>query len=166
MSDADTIRGPIAIEDVPWGEAGEGVRFFMRYRVLSDTRKDGRKIGIAYEELPSGKQSVPFHYHLLEEEHIIALEGEATLRLGDKRHRIKAGDYVGFPAGQQAGHCLINEGDKPFRYIVIGDHEPNDICVYPDSNKILIRKFDRAILRDGDRLDYWEGERADEPVKI
>jgi hypothetical protein len=24
----------------------------MRYRVLSDTRKDGRKVGIAYEELP------------------------------------------------------------------------------------------------------------------
>lgn len=165
MTDSQTIRGPIAIEDVPWGEAGQGVRFSMRYRVLSDTRSDGRKIGIAYEELPPGKQSVPFHYHLLEEEHIIALEGEATLRLGDKRHRIKAGDYAGFPAGQRAGHCLINEGDKPFRYIVIGDNEPNDICVYPDSNKISIRRFDRAILRDGERLDYWDGERADEPVK-
>ena len=91
--------------------------------------------------------------------------GEATLRLGEERHRIKAGDYVGFPAGQRAGHCLVNEGDAPFRYIVIGDHEPNDICVYPDSNKVLVRKLDRAIFRDGQRLDYWDGERVDEPVK-
>lgn len=166
MTDGQAIRGPIAIEDVPWGEAGQGVRFSMRYRVLSDTRGDGRKIGIAYEELPPGKQSVPFHYHLLEEEHIIALEGESTLRLGDKRNRIKAGDYVSFPAGQRAGHCLINETNAPFRYIIIGDHEPNDVCVYPDSRKLLIRSFDRAIIRDGDRLDYWEGERADESVRI
>jgi len=165
MSEKKAIRGPIAIEDVPWGEAGHGARFFMRFRILSDTRKDGRKIGIAYEELPPGKQSVPFHYHLLEEEHIIGLEGEATLRLGDKRYPIKAGDYVGFPANQRAGHCLINEGDKPFRYIIIGDHKPNDVCVYPDSRKILIRGFDRTILRDGERLDYWDGERADEPIE-
>ncbi|MFZ5675936.1 MAG: cupin domain-containing protein [Pseudomonadota bacterium] len=164
MAESKTVRGPIAIDSIPWGEAGEGVRFFMRYRVLSDTRSDGRKIGIAYEELPPGKQTVPFHYHLLEEEHIIGLDGEATLRFGDARYRIKAGDYVGFPAGQRAGHCLINEGDKPFRYIVIGDNDPNDICVYPDSNKISIRRFDRAILRNGERLDYWDGERAGEPV--
>ena len=54
----------------------------------------------------------PFHYHLLEEEHIIALEGEATLRLGEERHRIKAGDDVDSPAGQRAGHCLVNEGTR------------------------------------------------------
>jgi len=165
MADSEKPRGPIAIDSVPWSDDGQGERFAMRYRVLSDTRKDGRKIGIAYEELPPGKQSVPFHYHLLEEEHLIALEGEATLRLGEERHRIKGGDYVGFPAGQRAGHCLVNEGNAPFRYIVIGDHEPNDVCVYPDSNKVLVRGLDRAIFRDGQRLDYWDGERVDEPVK-
>ena len=165
MADAEKPRGPIAIESVPWTEAGDKARFAMRYRVLSDTRGDGRKIGVSYEELPPGKQSVPFHYHLLEEEHIVALEGEATLRLGEERYRIKAGDYVGFPAGQRAGHCLVNESDAPFRYIVIGDHEPNDVCVYPDSNKVLVRALDRAIFRDGARLDYWDGERADEPLQ-
>jgi uncharacterized cupin superfamily protein len=133
-------------------------------RVLSDTRKNGRKIGISYEELPAGKQSVPFHYHLLEEEHIIALEGEATLRLGESRYRIRAGDYVGFPAGQRVGHCLINESDAPFRFLMIGDHEPNEVCVYPDSAKVMVRGLDRAIFRDAERLDYWDGERAEEPV--
>ncbi|HEX5078018.1 MAG TPA: cupin domain-containing protein [Geminicoccaceae bacterium] len=164
MADDQKPRGPIAIDSVPWSSWSHGVRFASRYRVLSDTRKDGRKIGVAYEELPPGRQSVPFHYHLLEEEHIIALEGAATLRLGDERYRIRAGDYVGFPAGQRAGHCLINDGDSPFRFLMIGDRQPNEVCVYPDSRKVLVAALDRAVFRDGERLDYWDGEPADEPV--
>ena len=158
-------RGPVAIDSVPWTEWGHGARFHLRYRTLSDTRKGGgHKIGIGYVELPPGKQSVPFHYHMLEEEHIIALEGEATLRLGEDRYTIKAGDYVSFPAGQRAGHCLVNESNAAFRFLVIGDNQPDEVCVYPDSNKVAIRALG-AILRDVERLDYWDGERADEPVK-
>jgi uncharacterized cupin superfamily protein len=103
---------------------------------------------------------------MVEEEHIIAMEGEATLRLGEDRYKIKAGDYVGFPAGQRAGHCLINESDAPFRFIIIGDHQPNEVCIYPDSNKVLVRAYDGVMLRYTENLDYWDGERADEPVKI
>ena len=159
-------RGPVAIDSVPWTEWGHGARFHLRYRTLSDTRKGGgHKIGIGYVELPPGNQSVPFHYHMLEEEHIVALEGEATLRLGEDRYSIKAGDYVGFPAGQRAGHCLINESDAPFRFIMIGDHQPNDVAIYPDSKKVLVRAYDGVILRYTEGLDYWDGERADEAVK-
>ncbi len=161
-------RGPVAIESLPWTEWSEGVRYGSRWRVLSDSRgADKRQIGVSYEELPPGKQSCPFHYHMVEEEHIIALEGEATLRLGDERFTIKAGDYVGFPAGQRAGHCLVNEGDKPFRFIMIGDNDPNEVCVYPDSNKVSVsalRDNDRFIVRNGERLDYWDGEKKDEPL--
>lgn len=164
MTDQEGPRGPVAIDSVPWMEWSEGVRFGSRARILSDTRNAGRKIGIAVEELQPGKQSVPFHYHLLEEEHIIALEGRATLRLGDKRLPIGAGDYVCFPAGERAGHCLVNESDTPFRFIIIGDYEPDDVCVYPDSNKVMVRNLDRAIFRNGDRLDYWDGEKKDEPA--
>lgn len=162
-------RGPIAIDSVPWTEWSEGVRFGSRYRVLSDTRGDDkRKIGVSYEELPPGKQSCPFHYHMAEEEHIIALEGEATLRLGDERYAIKAGDYVCFPAGQRAGHCLVNESDKPFRFIMIGDNDPSEICVYPDSEKVLIRSLiderGHFIVGAGKRLGYFDGEKPDEPI--
>jgi uncharacterized cupin superfamily protein len=156
--------GPIRIEDVAWTEWHEGVRFGSRYRVLSDTRGGARKIGVAYEELPPGKQSCPFHYHMLEEEHIVALDGEATLRLGAERYPLRAGDYVCFPAGEPAGHCLINEGEEPFRFLIIGDHEPSEVCAYPDSNKVLVRALDRAIFREPRRADYWDGERADEPI--
>ena len=164
MADHDKPQGPVSIDSLAWSEWSRGVRFASRFRVLSDTRNGGRKIGIAYEELPPGKQSVPFHYHLLEEEHIVALEGEATLRLGSERHRLKAGDYVCFPAGHPAGHCLVNETAAPFRFLIIGDHQPNEVCLYPDSNKLMVRALDRAVFRDGGRLDYWDGERENEPV--
>lgn len=161
-------RGPIAIESVPWDLWSDGVRYGSRVRVLSDTRGvDKRKIGISVEELAPGKQSCPFHYHTVEEEHIVGLEGEATLRLGDERYTIKAGDYVAFPAGQRAGHCLINEGETPFRFIMIGDNEPNEVCVYPDSNKINVRALhdgERFIQRIADRLDYYDGEKKDDPL--
>lgn len=167
MSD-EKPRGPVAIESVPWIEWSEGVRYASRFRILSDTRgEDRRKIGVSYEELPPGKQSCPLHYHMLEEEHIIALEGEATLRLGDERYTLKAGDYVGFPPGQRAGHCLINESDKPFRFIMIGDNQPNEVCVYPDSNKFSVRSLNddaRFIQRFSTRADYWDGEKKDEPL--
>jgi uncharacterized cupin superfamily protein len=105
---------------------------------------------------------------MIEEEHIVALEGEAALRLGDERFTIRAGDYVGFPAGQRAGHCLINESDKPFRFIMIGDNAPNEVCVYPDSGKVSVRSLaderGRFIVRDENRLSYFDGEKPDEPI--
>ena len=162
MNDA-APRGPIAIDSVPWQEFSEGARFANRFRVLSDTREGGRKIGVSYEELPPGKQSAPLHYHMVEEEHIIALEGEATLRLGEERFTLKAGDYVAFPAGQRAAHCLINESDKPFRFIMIGDRAENEVCVYPDSGKIMVYNLGRLILREAESLDYFDGERTDKP---
>ncbi len=159
------LRGPVAIDSVPWQEFFRGARFGNRFRVLSNTRgEESRKIGVSYEELAPGKQSVPFHYHLIEEEHIIALEGECTLRWGEERFCFKAGEYVCFPAGERRGHCLLNETDKPFRFIMIGTHDPNEVAVYPDSNKIMIRGLDRAILRDENRLDYFDGEKQDEPL--
>jgi len=161
----DKPRGPVAIESVPWTEFFSGARFGNRFRVLSNTRgEEKRKIGVSYEELAPGKQSVPFHYHLIEEEHIIALEGECTLRLGEERFLFKAGEYVCFPAGVRLGHCLLNETDRPFRFIMIGTHDPNEVAVYPDSNKIMIRGLDGAILRDENRLDYFDGEKANEPL--
>lgn len=157
-------RGPVAIESVAWDEWGQGARYQSRMRVLSDTVETTNHIGVAVEELQPGKQSAPFHYHLLEEEHVIVLEGSMTLRLGEEELPLKAGDYCCFPAGRSEGHCFIDRRTEACRYIIIGDRNPNEVCVYPDSNKVLIRGFNRKIIRDGAQLDYWDSEKADEPL--
>lgn len=164
MSDDDKPQGPVAIEAGPWEDWSEGVRYGGRVNTLSDTRTGGRKIGIAVEILAPGKQSCPFHYHMVEEEHMIGLEGQATLRLGEERLPIRAGDYVAFPAGVRVGHCLVNEGDKPFKFIVIGNRDTNEVAFYPDSGKMMIFNTGRTVLRGGEEVDYWDGEKADQPL--
>ncbi len=51
------------------------------------------------------------------------LEGEVTLRFGDERLTMKKGDFMSFPAGQRIGHCFVNEGTQPVRYLVIGERK-------------------------------------------
>jgi uncharacterized cupin superfamily protein len=93
---------------------------------------------------------------MLEEEHLWILEGRATLRLGDERHAVAAGDYVVFPAGRRVGHCLINDSDAVCRYLIIGERNPNEVAVYPDSGKVRVRWLDENFRRAP--IDYWDGE--------
>lgn len=153
---------PFAVDDVPWETWEEGVRFGGRVQRVGQ-RAGGSRVGVLIEELPPGRQSVPFHWHTREEEHLYFLSGRATLRLGDERHAVKAGDYVCFPAGQALGHCLINDSAESCRYLVIGERSPDDVCTYPDSGKVMIRSAGRLIVSNAPQRDYWDGERADVP---
>src|ERR1700753_111595 len=103
---------PIASDTVPWSSFGKGERFGIRYRHLTPAAiGESYRVGVSIEELLPGKQGSPFHFHMLEEEHVLLLEGECTLRLGEERYLMKAGDYVCFPAGRQVAHCMINHTD-------------------------------------------------------
>lgn len=113
-------------------------------------------MGVLMEELPPGKQSSPAHYHLLEEEHLLVLEGQMTLRLGEQTYEMSAGDYACFPAGQATAHTLINKSTAPCRFLIIGEHNPNDVVVYPDSGKVLVRATQEVYRKAA--VDYWEGE--------
>ena len=156
---------PIASSRVPWTESLDLPRFQARYRHLTRALLGmDYRIGVTIEELFPGSQSAPFHYHLFEEEHVLILEGSLTLRLGDGRHPMQAGDYVCFPAGQKAGHCLINESDAVCRYVLVGERNPNEICVYPDTNKIMVRALGRPAIFDANATrSYWAGEETGLP---
>lgn len=158
MTDSKSAYAPIPSSSVT-PEVFERGRFGSTVRHLTRAVMGDRPyhVGVVIEELPPGKQSCPFHFHMLEEEHVLVLEGECTLRLGEERLRLRPGDYALFPAGEKTGHCLINETDRPCRYVVIGEDNPNESCVYPDSNKVSNRwlgeRYDRAGIRE-----YWDGE--------
>jgi len=151
---------PVAAADIAWRTWGHGETFVTRSRHLTQAVVGERayRVGVVIEELAPGKQSCPFHFHMLEEEHILVLEGECTLRLGEDRLHFKAGDYACFPPGEMTGHCLINESDAICRYVVIGENNPNEVCVYPDSNKHSVRWLDRTLYDNAARREYWDGE--------
>ncbi|MDQ0474999.1 cupin domain-containing protein [Labrys wisconsinensis] len=159
---------PIASDDVPWEGWNAVPRFGVRYRHLSRAALGSDyRVGVAIEELPPGKQTAPAHWHVFEEEHVFILEGSLTLRLGADRHAMSAGDYACFPAGQRAAHCLINSGEEPCRYVIIGESNPNEVVVYPDSNKVLLRALGRRTILDlAATRGYWDGEDTGLPPGI
>lgn len=157
---AERSYPPISTDSVPWTEWSDVPRFSLRYKHLSEAVLGADYgIGVAIEELPPRMQAAPAHYHIFEEEHLYLLEGTLTVRLGDVRHTMRPGDYICFPAGQKAGHCLINETGSVCRYVIIGENNPKEVIVYTDSRKVLIRALGRRALFDLSAMrGYWDGE--------
>jgi uncharacterized cupin superfamily protein len=156
-------KAPVSFDNIAWEPWSEGARFGGRVKHLTmAVMERAYHVGMLIEEVAPGKQSCPFHYHLLEEEHVLVLGGRATLRLGGETYEMKPWDYVCFPAGQRAGHCFINTSAEPFRYLIVGERKPHDVCIYPDSNKMLVRALDREhdIFDMGATKNYWDGEKT------
>jgi uncharacterized cupin superfamily protein len=156
---------PISSLDVPWTAWADVPRFAIRYRHLTlASVGEGYRVGVAIEELAPGKQSSPAHYHIFEEEHVYILEGALSVRIGADTHHMKAGDYVCFPAGQKAGHCLINNSGATCRYVIVGENNPNEVSVYTDTNKVLVRALGRRTIFDmAARRGYWDRENTGLP---
>lgn len=151
----DGLFEPFPIDRVPWHQHARGARFGMRYQHLSSFG-GGTQISVSNEILEPGRQANPFHYHLLEEEHLLMLDGALTLRLGGKTFVMHAGDYVCFPAGQKAGHSLFNHTDAPCRYLIIGNPHPHEVAVFPDTGRVEV-KLMRTGYRQDATLGYWDG---------
>lgn len=159
---ADGIYEPFATHRVPWVQHRQGERFGMDYQHLSSFG-GGTQISVSMEVLPPGKQANAAHYHMLEEEHVLLLEGSLTLRLGAKAYLMTAGDYVCFPAGQRAGHALINHTDTPCRYLVLGAPDPNDVAVHTDSGRVSVKLMGTGYAEKS-AMAYWDNEPFDTPV--
>jgi uncharacterized cupin superfamily protein len=154
--DAEGISRPFSVDAVPWTEYAHGERFGTRTKELGQFG-GGSHVGVCIEELAPGRQTCPAHYHMLEEEHLLMLDGTATLRLGAHSHELGPGSYVCFPAGQKAGHTLINNGSLPCRYLIIGERNPHDVIVYTDSGRVGVRLTGEG-YRQSATMGYWDGE--------
>jgi uncharacterized cupin superfamily protein len=152
---AQGVFEPFPIDAVPWEEFSRGARFGMRYQHLS-SYGGGTQISISNEVLAPGRQANPSHYHLLEEEHVFVLEGELTLRLGERNYIMSAGHYACFPAGQKVGHALFNHTAKPCRYLIIGNPQPADVAVHPETGRVSVKLMGEG-YRKSAVMDYWEG---------
>lgn len=124
-----------------------------------------RKLGCAYDIVPPGKQSCPYHFHYAQEEMFIILEGSGTLRVAGERLPVRAGDVIDIPPGPEYPHHLINTSGAPLVYLSISTQETPEVCEYPDSGKYAaytdvegpLLKGGRMHRADSD-LDYWDGE--------
>ncbi len=131
-----------------WGGAYKPLTPFM-------TAKGGR-LGVNQTRLPPGRATAPFHYHALGDEAFFVLSGRGVLRYGDDVRELRPGDCVSCPAGTKVAHQIANPFDEDLVYLAIGPNDPNEVCVYPDTGKVMVRSLDRVGFLSS--TDYMDGE--------
>lgn len=151
----------------PTGDAAQ--RFEARIGRVS-MQLGAKQLGYNITAVPPGKRAFPFHNHRVNEEMFFVLEGEGEVRIGEERHAIRRGDIVACPpGGPDSAHQIINTSTAELRYLAVSSKLSPEICEYPDSNKYgILGDFGvgqdgkpqvvRLITRQGETVDYWEGE--------
>jgi uncharacterized cupin superfamily protein len=99
----------------PFNQAVAG-RFYRRLAPATGLTD----FGVSEVVLQPGAWSSQRHWHDGEDEFLIMLDGEAVLVEDHGRTTLRAGDMAAWPKGVRNGHHLINEGDRPCRFVVFG----------------------------------------------
>ncbi|HUL55446.1 MAG TPA: cupin domain-containing protein [Usitatibacter sp.] len=123
-----------------------------------------KDLGYSYDVVPPGKTSCPFHSHRGEEEMFFIVRGEGTLRYGNERRKVRAGDFICCPVGgPETAHQIINDSSAELAYISVSTMMPAEVCEYPDSGKVGAFGGDgtsrvRHLTETSSAVDYWKGE--------
>lgn len=123
------------------------------------SRIGAKMLGYNVTTVPAGKRAFPFHNHRVNEEMFFILEGEGELRMGSETTPIQKGDFIACPSGgKELAHQIINTSDQELKYLAVSTSLYPEIADYPDSGKfgILAKDF-RYVGKEGESLDYWEG---------
>jgi uncharacterized cupin superfamily protein len=120
------------------------------------------RMGATVYELPPGQAVCPYHYES-EEEWLLVLQGEVTLRHPEGEEVLRPGDITAFPVGPAGAHKTTNNGTETVRMVMFANVDPIGYAVYPDSNKISFWSnssdpADRVRVRRGEDLEYYDGE--------
>src|SRR5262245_5597253 len=108
-----------------------------------------RRLGVAFGlaqfganvvELGPGAQSALRHWHTHEDELLYVLEGELVMVTNDGEQLLGPGSVVGFRAGTDDGHHLINRSTAVARYIEIGSRVKHDGTHYPDDDLMWVER--------------------------
>lgn len=149
----------VNVDEVSEIEHRQGEHWGGAYRPLTPSMKPkGGRLGVNQSRLPPGRATCPFHYHQLEDEVFFVLSGRGVLRYGDDVRQLRAGDCVSCPAGTKIAHQIANPFDEDLVYLAIGANDPNEVCVYPDTGKVMVRSLRRVGFLEN--VAYLEGEPA------
>ncbi len=128
-------------------------------------RLGAERFGASLYELAPGQKTFPYHWHHAEEELLIVLRGEPTLRDPSGERKLAPGDCVLFERGPEGAHQLRNDTDESVRLLMLSTESELEVCVYPDSGKVGAygKGFGdgdplRLIVREDAGVDYFDGE--------
>ena len=124
-------------------------------------RLAAERLGASVYELPPGQSICPYHYEHAEEEWLLVLDGEPTVRDPEGEHRLRPLDLVFFTTGPEGAHRVQNDSDTPVRVLMWSDLRYPAATVYPDSDKIGVwteARADNIMVRRSSAVDYYDGE--------
>jgi uncharacterized cupin superfamily protein len=144
---------------------------FAYRRAQVGRQAGGDRLGASLYEIPPGQATFPYHHHTANEEMLVVLSGQPSLRTPQGWRELEEGEVVAFPAGEPGAHQIANRSSDPVRVLMISEMNAPEVNVYPDSGKVgaMTRPpggpgpGDRWEFRAEDAVDYWEGERPPEP---
>ena len=112
-------------------------------------------IGGTIYDLGEGESICPYHYEYGDEEWLIVLTGNPTVRTPEETTTLEPGDVVCFPAGPEGAHKVTG----PARVLMISTLNEPSVAVYPDSDKLGVFVGDyRLLVKRDSGVDYWLGE--------
>jgi uncharacterized cupin superfamily protein len=119
--------------------------------------------GASVYELPPGQAVCPYHYEHGEEEWLLVLDGEPSVRTPEGTEVLRPFDVVFFPKGPDGAHQVRNDGEAPARVLMWSTVAYPTVSVYPDSDKIGVWTRDRTdnvMVERSSGVDYYHGERG------
>jgi uncharacterized cupin superfamily protein len=120
-----------------------------------------KETGISVYELPPGQSICPYHYECGEEEWLLVLSGNPTLRSPDGEERLAPWDVACFPRGPEGAHAVRNDTAETARVLMFSTVVTPTATVYPDSDKVGIWTGDKetdVLVRRSSRVGYYDGE--------
>ena len=107
-------------------------------------------------ELPPGQALCPYHYES-EEEWLLVLQGEVTVRHPEGEDVLGPGDVTAFPAGPAGAHKTTNHGTETVRMLMFANSDPIGYCRLPGLGQDLVLDQLLATERDDVRVRRGRG---------
>jgi uncharacterized cupin superfamily protein len=120
------------------------------------------RTGASLWQLAAGQSMCPYHYEVGEEEWLLVLSGNPTLRHPEGEDCLGPLDIVFFPRGPAGAHKVTNRTDEPVRVLMFSDVTVPTATVYPDSDKLGVWTGDAGtdlMVRRSSGVEYYDGER-------
>lgn len=117
-------------------DATEDQPGFRWNRIRLGRRLGGDLLGASVYVLEPAQKSFPYHFHHSNEEMLIVLSGEVTVRTPEGERRAGPGDTAIFGRGPSGAHQVINHTETEARILMVSTMVEPEIAEYPDTGKV------------------------------
>jgi uncharacterized cupin superfamily protein len=120
------------------GPAGKVAPGYLCRAARLGSKLGASRLGMSVYDLPPGEAIGPYHFEWTDEEWLIGLAGQPTIRTPEGERVLDPGDVVCFPAGPDGAHQVRNASEEPARVAIFSTKNEFGIVEYPENDKVGI----------------------------